>query len=71
MKVDVYCTSFCNFGHSTKTGRPIGHECYIIPPSMLKIEMEGGDDMQEKWETTAVRLKWRETRYLVKGRRGG
>lgn len=37
-----YCTSFCNFAHSLKTGRPIGHECYIIPPAALRIERERG-----------------------------
>lgn len=36
----IYCTSFCNFGHVVETGRPVGHECYILPPAMLKAEME-------------------------------
>lgn len=37
----VYCTTYCNFGHYVKTGRPVGHECRIIPPKALKAEMEG------------------------------
>jgi hypothetical protein len=44
---DFYCTTFCNFAHSTKTGRPIGHECYILKPSDIKKEMDAkdGDDL--------------------------
>jgi hypothetical protein len=38
--MSVYCTSFCNQGHSLKTGRPIGHECYIIPPRLLRMESD-------------------------------
>jgi len=37
----IYVTTFCNFPHNTKTGRPIGHECYILPVAMLKAEMDG------------------------------
>lgn len=55
-----YVTSFCNFAHDTKTGRPIGHECYIIPPSALKLEMAGDTDgaseiMQTKMKRVFVR----------------
>jgi len=38
---DIYCTSFCNFGHSLKTGRPIGHECFVLDPKMLQRERAG------------------------------
>lgn len=37
-----YCTTFCNFAHYLDTGRPIAHECYVIPPAALKIEREQG-----------------------------
>lgn len=37
----IYCTSYCNFGHDLRTGRPIGHECHIIPPSALQAERDG------------------------------
>lgn len=36
----IYCTSFCNFGHYLNTGRPIDHECYIIPPRLLRAERD-------------------------------
>jgi hypothetical protein len=37
----VYCTTYCNFGHNVTTGRPIGHQCRIIPPKALLAEMSG------------------------------
>lgn len=38
----VYCTSFCNQGHNTKNGRPVGHECYILNVALLRMECEEG-----------------------------
>jgi hypothetical protein len=38
---NVFVTSFCNFPHSLKTGRPIGHECYVLPPRALAAEQRG------------------------------
>ena len=61
----IYCTSFCNFGHNIKTGRPIGHECYIILPGLLKAEIENEDGM---WPVE-LRDKWAKTRQMVKGRK--
>lgn len=62
-----YVTTFCNFAHNLKTGRPIKHECFIIPPKLLKIEME-----QENFEIVKQEWKhWQElgdARKLVKGR---
>lgn len=37
----VYCTSYCNRGHDLATGKPIGHECHILPPAALQAEREG------------------------------
>jgi hypothetical protein len=37
----TFCTSFCNFAHYQDTGRPIGHECYVIAPKALAEEMRG------------------------------
>jgi hypothetical protein len=36
-----YATTYCNRGHSMATGRPIGHECYHIPPAALRLERHG------------------------------
>lgn len=36
-----YISTYCNFGHDVKTGKPIDHECVIIPPKALAAEMAG------------------------------
>lgn len=59
---DIYCTSFCNKGHRLKTGRPVDHECYILPPAALKAEREGNDD-------EALRLLSSMRRVVVRGRK--
>lgn len=57
-----YVTSFCNFAHDLDTGRPIGHECYVIPPALLRGEMAGKIDH-------AAWAKWaRGPRRVVQGR---
>lgn len=40
----IYCTTYCNRGHFVQTGRPVDHECYIIPPKALQAEMAGDFD---------------------------
>jgi hypothetical protein len=37
----IYCTTYCNFGHYVDNGRPVKHECRVIPPAALKAEMAG------------------------------
>lgn len=56
---EVFCTSFCNFGHDLQTGRPISHECYVLSPAALRAERDG--DMEK-----AQRL-WRKGP-IVRGR---
>lgn len=41
---DVWCTSYCNHGHHMRTGKPIGHRCYVLPPAALRFEREGRTD---------------------------
>ena len=58
---NFYVSTFCNFAHNKKTGRPIGHECVIIPPAALKAEMAGDYDkanaiMQRKRAHGALRV---------------
>jgi len=49
----IYCTSFCNKGHLLDDGRPVDHECYVIPPEMLRAEME------ERFEDALeIRIYW-------------
>jgi hypothetical protein len=48
----IFCTSFCNMGHDIQTGKPIGHECYIIPPRLLRLERDQEDMGINEW------VKW-------------
>jgi hypothetical protein len=38
---DIYCTSYCNRGHRMRDGKPVQHECYVIPPKALEAERRG------------------------------
>jgi len=44
MVKNFYVTTYCNQAHSLKTGAPIGHECYRLPPAALEAEREGNFD---------------------------
>lgn len=44
MNPPTYVSTFCNFPHRLDTGRPVGHECYILPPAMLRAELAGDYD---------------------------
>jgi hypothetical protein len=44
-----YCTSFCNFAHRLSDGMPLNHECYCIPPLLLRLEMAGHPMMADRW----------------------
>ena len=41
MFTDFYVTTYCNFAHRVEDGKPIQHECRIIPPEALRAEMKG------------------------------
>jgi hypothetical protein len=43
-KDKVYHTTYCNHGHSTRDGVPIGHACYVLPVALLEAEMAGDYD---------------------------
>lgn len=36
-----YLTSYCNQYHRLSDGKPVEHECYVIPPEALEAEREG------------------------------
>jgi hypothetical protein len=44
MAGDMYATTYCNRPHDVTTGRPIGHECYILSPKGLQAERRGDHD---------------------------
>ena len=37
----TYLTSYCNKQHRLSDGKPVEHECRIIPPGALKAERSG------------------------------
>lgn len=39
--MSIYCTSFCNKAHVVSSGKPVGHQCYVLPPSAIRAEMSG------------------------------
>jgi hypothetical protein len=41
MKKGIYCTSFCNHGHRLEDGKPVKHECYVLPTEALHAEQRG------------------------------
>lgn len=34
----IYCTTYCNHGHCMQTGKPVAHECYVLPAAALAAE---------------------------------
>jgi hypothetical protein len=36
----MYVTTYCNHPHDIKTGKPINHECYVLPPLAIALEMK-------------------------------
>lgn len=41
---DIYTTSYCNHGHCVRTGKPVRHGCYILPPQALQLERAGATE---------------------------
>lgn len=39
--MSVYCTTYCNHGHRLSDGKPVDHECHVLPPKALQAEREG------------------------------
>lgn len=37
----IYCTIYCNKGHLVADGKPVKHECIVIPPEALRLEIDG------------------------------
>ncbi len=39
-----YVTTYCNKAHRLADGKPIAHECHILPPKALELERDGKTD---------------------------
>lgn len=35
-----YVTTYCNKAHRVSDGKPVSHECHIIPPEALQAEID-------------------------------
>jgi hypothetical protein len=54
-----FVTTFCAQPHSLNDGKPLRHECYIIPPKLLKMERDS--ESPAEWdECRTAWAKWRE-----------
>ena len=40
-KSNLYFTSFCNHNHRLSDGKPVNHECYVMPTEALHAEKNG------------------------------
>lgn len=38
---NFYVTTYCNKAHRLADGKPIEHECHVLPPEVLHLEREG------------------------------
>lgn len=38
---NTYCTTYCNHGHRLSDGKPVDHECHVLPPKALQAERDG------------------------------
>ncbi len=43
-KGSFYVTTYCNKAHDKKSGKPVGHECYVLPVEGIRAEVAGDND---------------------------
>jgi hypothetical protein len=65
MAKNIFCTAFCNQGHYLNSGRPVGHECYTIPPKFLHLERQGREWNEDRDGSLE---RWLRDRVVVRGR---
>lgn len=51
---DFFLTSYCNQYHRVSDGKPLNHECYILPPAALRAEW---DENYEKAQELLSKMK--------------
>lgn len=57
MRGYYYCTTYCNQPHSLSTGRPLNHECYVLPPHALALEQRGAYEAAQRRIAAAKPLR--------------
>ena len=59
MKNALYFSSFCNQPHRMSDGKPVGHECYVLPTEALCAERDGDVPRAQRvlanWKNRRVR----------------
>ena len=56
---ESYLTSYCNQAHRVKDGKPVDHECRMIPPAALQAEMDDQLDVARQMLESAPRTYMR------------
>jgi hypothetical protein len=56
-KPEVYLTSFCNHRHRLSDGKPVEHECFILPTEALHAERAGDTE-----KATEILSGWKKRR---------
>ena len=59
----LYCSSYCNKAHRTTDGKPVQHECRILPIRALQAEMAGDFELAQRL------LQEAPARYMRRGTR--
>ncbi len=57
MAEKYYCASYCNHPHRLSDGKPVSHECFVLPTAALHAEREGDTD-----KATAILGEWKKRR---------
>ena len=60
----IFCTTYCNHGHVLETGKPVEHECYVLPPEALLAEQ------QADFERAAMLISMAKPLQIHRGLRG-
>lgn len=40
----VFQSTYCNYGHRLSDGKPVDHECCVLPPAALQAERDDDYD---------------------------
>jgi hypothetical protein len=60
-----YVTTFCNRAHHVATGKPLEHECRVLPPAALQAEIAGEYEIA----IALLRADKHRARYMRRGMR--
>lgn len=64
--MSTYVTTYCNFPHRLSDGKPVNHECDVLPPGALQAEREDRYD-----DAIALIQAAKPLRHMVRGVKEG